>query len=318
MAFGKLVVRACASTPPKRKRETPVKLTEKPSPAPEKGTAGLDIMLIAPTCQEAEDYLCGLYFNLLQALGGGRATAYTREFLAISRLSDIKQELEEIVRKPVGGTYIRRGAEDEPSLTQCTLTLGESGNTALAMDMRFVWTSPKEAVGRKTDVVLALLNCGENAETAAKAMDAARSAANGGPILWVLTNFEKKHLFWNTDGDSSLKASLRSSLCELLNISCKKDEYVVYAQTYGGLEFIGREENDAILRSDVRCRDYMPVGCHVPVMVMVEAIWKYYAHKEENAAMNAAVEKIRILMQPHYDRIKGWYDTGNEKGGGIG
>ena len=317
MAFGRIVVRACASKPMKSKKETPVKPVVKTVTPQEKGMAALEILLVAPTCEEAADYLCGVYFNLVQTLTGSKLSAYTREFSTISRLSEIKQGLEEIILKPVGGSYVRRTAEDEMPMEQCTLTLGQAGNTALAMDLHFKLVTPAQVSGQEADAVIALLNCAEDPEVAARNIQMVRLGAAGRPVFWVLANFEKKQLLWTSDGIAAPKVTMRSSLREQLGVSCQKNEYAVCAQIYGGLEFTGRKDGKAVLCSDYRCREYMPVGCHVPVIAMCEAVRKYRASVEENLIADATMERIRLLVQPHLDGIKGWYDVCNENGGGM-
>lgn len=317
MAFGKLTVKAYASAPKKNIKAPSVKPAVKSYPLQEKGISSLNLLLIAPTCEEAEDYLCGLYFNLLQALTGSSLTAYTRDFTTINRLSELKQNLEEIVLKPVGGSYIRNTAEGETSLNPCTLTLGQSGNTALAMDLHFTCAEPEGAANQSADAVIVLLNCAESAEAAAKNITAARAAAAGRPVFCILTNFEKTQLFWGSDENTVPSVNLRRSLCELLHVSCQKNEYAVYAQIYGGLTFTDRKDGKAQLCANPKCREYMPVSCHIPVLLLMDALRKYRSGLAEDTVDNGALEKLHVLMGPHSDKAGGWYDLGYQNGGGT-
>lgn len=299
----------------KPENKTPVVEEKKPPKVYEKGASVMEILLVAPTCAEAEDFLCGCYFNLNKAVSGSSLTAYTREFPTINRLTETKHLMEETILKPVGREIVRAAAEDELPLEQCNITVSQAGNTALSLDLHFTWAAPGTAAGHQADVVFALLNCAE-AQSAAASINAARNAAAGSPVIWILSNFEKKNVFWAIDGTTAPRAQLRRELQELLGLSCGNGEYAVYAQLYGGLEFIGRNGGNAVLRTDRRCREYMPVACHVPVFMAVEAVRRYRAGQQESAAPDATQEKIYLLMQEHKDTLKGWYDTHGEKGEG--
>lgn len=316
MAFGKIAVvpqRIKASRP---KQSEPAVRVRKTAPVLEKGTSVMEVLLIAPTGEEAWDFLSGLYFDLIQAVSGSQLTAYTREFSTINRLSENKQLLEETIAKPVGREFVRRPAEDGLPMEQCTITVGQSGNPALTLDLHVTWVTPAGTGGRQADVVFALLNCAEGRQAAAECMRAAKSAAAGHPVFWILSNFEQQSLFGPSDGGSVPRVQLRDSLRELLEVSCGAWEFASYAQVYGGLEFVRREDGKAVLRTDYRCREYAPVACHVPVFVAVEVLRRYRANQNESAAPDAALEKIWLLMQPQYELVRGWYDNGANGGSG--
>lgn len=315
MAFGKIAVVSQKKKPAAPQQKEPVVQVRKPVPVYEKGSSVMEILLIAPTREEAQDFLCGVYFNLVQAVSGSQLTAYTREFSTVNNLSERKQNLEEAILKPVGKEFIRRAAEDELPMDQCSITLAQSGNTALSLDLHFTWASPREAAGRQADVVFALLNCAESQEKAADYMQAARNAASGCPVFWILTNFEQKNLFWASDGDNAPKTQLRSSLRELLGVSCGSWEYAAYAQIYGGLEFVRRDGGNAVVQTTQRCREYMPVACHIPVFAAVDALRRFRVSQDENAVPDATLEKLWLLMKVQCDRIRGWYDGNNANGG---
>ena len=315
MAFGKIAVARQKQKPAAPQQKEPVVRVKKPAPVYEKGSSVMEILLVAPTREEALDYLCGVYFNLVQAVSGSQLTAYTREFATINQLSERKQNLEEAILKPVGREFVRRAAEEELPLEQCTIILAQSGNTALSLDLHFTWASPREAGGRQADVVFALLNCSEGQEKAAGCMQAVRSAAAGRPVFWILTNFEQKSLFWTSDGDGAPKTQLRSSLRELLGVSCGSWEHAAYAQVYGGLEFIRRDGGNAVVQTTQRCREYMPVACHIPVFAAVDALRRYRVSQDETAVPDATLEKLWLLMKVQCERIRGWYDGNNANGG---
>lgn len=315
MAFGKIAVISQSRKPAAPRQKEPVVQVKKPVPVYEKGSSVMEILLIAPTCEEALDFLCGVYFNLVQAVSGSQLTAYTREFPTINNLSERKQTLEESILKPVGREFVRRASEDALPLDQCTITLAQSGNPALSLDLHFTWASPREAGGRQADVVFALLNCSEDQEQAALSIQAARSAASGRPVFWILTYFEQKSLFWAADLDNLPNAQLRGSLRELLGVSCGSWEYAAYAQVYGGMEFVRRDGGNAVVRTNQRCREYMPVACHIPVFAAVDTLRRFRANQNENAVPDATLEKLWLLMKVHCDRIRSWYDGNNAKGG---
>ncbi len=314
MAFGKISVVSRRKTSEQPKREARVRQSP---PVQEKGSSVVEVLLIAPTGEEAGDFLCGLYFDLVQAVSGSQVTAYTREFPTINRLSETKQSLEEMTAKPVDREFVRRAAEDDQPLNQCTITIGQAGNTALALDLHITAVTPDGAGGRQADVVFALVNCAEDRQAAAASMGAARSAAGGKPLIWILSNFEQKSLFWLEQGDAAPKVQLRDSLRAQMELSCGSWEFAAYTQIYGGLEFVRREQGKAVLRTNYHCREYMPVGCHAPVFAAVEALRRYRAGQDENAAPDAALEKLWLLLKPLYAPVYGWYDGHGNGGSGT-
>lgn len=315
MAFGKFIM--VSSKAKTRKPEEKKKIPEvKKTPVTfDKGASVIEILLIAPTCEEAEDFLCGSYFNLIQVVGGSGLTVYTREFSTITKLTETKQLMEEVILKPVGKEIVRATPKDEVPLEQCTITLAQAGNTALSVDLHFVWATPSTAVGHQADVVFALLNYAES-QVSQACVNAARQAATNYPLIWIISNFENKQLFWSVDGNTAPKAQLRKELRELLNLTCNANEYISYMQFYGGLEFLGRSGGNVLLRSDRRCREYMPVGCHVPAFVAIDAVRRFRSNVEGAVIPDVALEKLWLLMQVHNDTIKGWYDCHVEKGWG--
>ena len=67
MAFGKIAVARQKQKPAAPQQKEPVVRVKKPAPVYEKGSSVMEILLVAPTREEALDYLCGVYFNLVQA-----------------------------------------------------------------------------------------------------------------------------------------------------------------------------------------------------------------------------------------------------------
>lgn len=316
MAFGKIsmVSRSAKIRKPVEKQK-PAEVKKQPA-VYDRGASVIEILLVAPTCEEAEDFLCGCYFNLIEAVGGSGVTAYTREFSTITRLTETKQLMEEVILKPVGRELLRTTPKDELPLEQCTITLAQAGNTALAVDLHVTWAAPAAAAGHQADVVFALLNCAEP-QSAMVCMDAARQASGGRPLIWIVSNFENRQLFWSVDGSTAPKVQLRRELQELLSLSCNANEYVSYAQLYGGLEFVARKDGFVCLRSDRRCREYMPRGCHVPAFVAIDAIRRFRSNSEGTVLPDVALEKLWLLMQVHKDTLKGWYEGNTEKGAGA-
>lgn len=316
MAFGKfsMVSRSPKTRKPVEKQK-PAEVKKQPT-AFDKGASVIEILLIAPTCEEAEDFLCGCYFNLIEAMGGSGVTAYTREFSTITRLTETKQLMEEVILKQVGRELLRTTPKDEQPLQQCSITLAQAGNTALAVDLHITWAAPAAAAGHQSDVVFALLNCAEP-QSAMVCMNAAQQASGDRPLIWIVSNFENRQLFWSVDGSTTPKVQLRRELLELLSLSCNANEYVSYAQLYGGLEFVARKDGFACLRSDRRCREYMPRGCHVPVFVAIDAVRRFRSNSEGTVLPDAALEKLWMLMQVHKDTLKGWYESYTEKGAGA-
>ena len=308
MAFGKI-----SAVAPK-KASPPPKPVPKPVMVYEKGTSIMEISLVAPTSEEASDFLCSAYFDFIQQVSGTELAVYTREFETINRFSETKQELEETILKPVGREFVRRTPEDGFPMDQCTITLSQTGNTGLSLDLHFTWTPVGRLSANAGDVVFALLNYAEGTDCAGY-IASVRSAAAGRPVFWIITNFEQEILFWGIDSDSRVEASMRRKLMESFGLKLAAGEFAAFSQTYGGLEFAGRDGGYAVMRTTRRCREYMPVGCHAALFVSVGALRRYKAAQDENASPDATVEKIVLLMKMHENSVKRWYEAYHEKGG---
>lgn len=311
MAFGKIMAGSIQKKSPQKPAEKPV---PKPVMVYAKGTSVMEILLVAPTSEEASDFLCSAYFDFLQEVSGTELAVYTREFETINRFSETKQELEEIILKPVGREFVRKTAEDAVPMDQCTITMSQTGNTGLSLDQHFTWVTVQRLAGMQGDVIFALLNYAEGCDYSGY-ITSVRNAAAGRPVFWIITNFEKEDVFWGAETERQLNARLRKKLCEAIGIQLVNGECITYAQVYGGLEFLRRDGGYAVMRTDYRCREYMPAGCHAPLFASVGVLRKYKESQGENVAPDPTVEKISLLMKVHENAMKLWYEVYHEKGG---
>lgn len=306
MAFGRVLVMPIGAKKPKIKREPEKKVEIKPA-VREKSLTHLNTLVVAGSSIEAADFLCGVYFSMSHQLAGGEISVYTTEFGTISRLTEIKQDLEEGILKPVGKDVWRRSPEEGEPLSHCTLTVGQSGNQALAMDLECRWVAPGTAGGMGADLAFVLVNWAEGPEAAAT-MKAAVAGLSC-PVVWVICGFESKTFFWGADDSPILKNAVRDALRQELGIAGKSKDVIAYAQLYGGLEFVQREPDGSMrYRTYRQCREYVPVGCHAGVLAAAEEALRQKGGE-------SSVETLRQMLQRKLRECKSWYTVCGTEGG---
>lgn len=311
MAFGKVLVMPQGKMPKKEKTPpksaVPEKKVEIRPRTLEKGAVHLNALVIAETGVEAADCLCSVYFSMSHRLAGSEVAVYTSEFATISRLTEVKQNLEDAILKPVGREIPRLSPEEGEPLLHCTLTFGQSGNQALAADLECQWTAPGEAAGKSADLVIALLNWAEGPEAAARIIHAAQSFSC--PVVWMICGFESKVFFWGTEDDQILRNTVRDALKQDLAIEGKSGDVVAYAQIYGGLEFVRREaDGSAVYRTYRQCREYVPVGSYAGVLAAVTEVLR-------NRDTDSASQTLRQMLQARLKECASWYTVCTAEGG---
>lgn len=265
MAFGSIQV-VSLEQPQAAPRPAP----EMTRPAPEAAGRGtVDIVLAAPTLAEADDFLCGVYFNLGQVLSGSSASVYTRQLAAITRLVEIKQELELRCAAPVGQESVRTIPEGSAPLTGTVLTLSRSGSQTLALDLRFRCVTPAAlSTAGSADAVWVLLGQDEASRSMAQAV---RRELPGRAVFWIAAGFEGRYILPANHPSHALDAAARGEMCARLGVPCTPGDSVGFAQTYGALEPVRRGgQGEAVVRTHQRCREYTPVACHLPVYKTLE------------------------------------------------
>ena len=311
MAFGKISVVPVKAARPKKKPEQQVPVAEvKEEPkkqAPRSsGAVSVNMQVIANSSAEAADFLCGVYFTMSRQMAGSEISVYTREFTTITRLTELKQELEESILKPVGREIRRATPEEGEPLANCVLTVGQSANQKLTLDMVCSTVAPGAASG--ADFAVAVINWAEGPEGIARIRAAA--AAQSCPVVWVVCGFESQKFFWAEDPTDFPKPSLRGSLTEELGISGKQGDVVAFAQVYGGLEFASRQaDGSAVYRTHRKCREYMPVGCHAGIFAAMAEILR-------GREPDPAVDTLRLMLENKLQEIQGWYTLRSGKEGG--
>ena len=311
MAFGTITVKMRGSQPMKKMPDIVA-----PPPAPVvKGTSEVRIAVAAPTLTEMEDLVCGIYFDLIEAAAPTSLSVYTREFQAVTRLADLKSELEAAARMPVG-TPIRRVMEEGAAdLGRCTITIGiPSGGApagcAAALDISFTHIVPGGAANA-ANAVFAMLNAGDPDMPKIKA--AVERAAGNVPIYWIITGFEEMEYIFGGISAEPPKAAVKKALCKQAGIPRRENDRVAYAQIYGGIKLSGRSGNNAEFVSG-SVRDYMPIGCHFPVIAAVDNVLRIGANSG-NSADRAACSALKTGFAYPDTVLKSWCGQHPEDGG---
>ena len=275
----KAEIRQPAPTP----ASTPTQVST-PTPVHGAGLQRMEFLVVAPSAVEAADFVCGAYFNMVHMTSGSKVSTYTRDFQAITQLTERKQVLETaIMRAP--GTEVFLRPQDAEGLEDILVTISQSGNQELALDLHFRCGTPGTAGG--ADAVFALLRPGDprNAEVTAGVGSAQR-------VFYVIGGFEEQTVFMENATASALKADLRSQLAEGLGIPRDGGGFSACAQIYGGLLFDRREDGTLVCRTNARCREYAPVGCHIPVLTAITEIARRRVAADENTPARVLFDMI--------------------------
>nr|WP_300815954.1 hypothetical protein [uncultured Acetatifactor sp.] len=257
-----------AAAAPKSNKAVPAPKPAKAAPAP-KGQGVLEIMVIASTLAEADDFLCGVYFDLEHLLSGSGLSVYTRDLSAITRLVEIKQDLEACCSAPVGQESVRTIPEESEPLDGLEMTLGEFGRQTASLDLRFHCTTPAglSAVGRG-DAVWVLL--GQDEDSRRMVAEVARQQPDQ-PVFWLIANFENQCVYPADIPSQTLGAQKRKAMCERLGVPRLSGDHAGYAilvcEEFSCLEFhmnrdmtnwilikieYRRSENGTITKTDTR------------------------------------------------------------------
>lgn len=294
---------------PARRQPEAKQAAQAPAPVFSAGTEQVHILVVARSTVEAADFLCGMYFNMTRMTASSSISVYTRDFQTITQLTDRKQALEDAISSPPG-TEVRFGPQDGGQLTGGVLTIGQTGNQALTLDLHFRCAAPG-ASADGADAVFALLKPGEASNEAV--ISSARSA---GQTFYIMSGLEEQAVFSANDTVPALKAEARAQLEKEFNIPRGHGGYFAYAQVYGGL-ICDRFENGALIcRSNSRCREYAPVGCHLPAFT---AILEVMRRREEAGEQMPAYELYTMIRDCFHDREPArlsWCGPGGEVGQG--
>lgn len=317
MAVGTIKVKLLNAQPAVR-TETPVaEPVSAPVPPPPprtftKGKAEVNIAIAAPTLTEAEDFLCGAYFGLVDAASGTSLSVYTQEFSTITRFAEIKSDLEDASRKPTGTEIKRSRDEVITDLSRCSVTVGQSGSKAMNIDINFTCIKPG-ALELSADAVLVILSAADPGVSEIK--DAAERAAGNSPVYWIITGFDETERLWGGVNADPPKASVKKQLREKIGVPCRSGDHVAFAQTYGGIKIASRNGDIPTFVSHNVSRDYVPCGCHIPLIDAIISALKLKAGGGDAEILSAynMVKNGFVKVEPI---IGGWceYYPGDEGG----
>lgn len=314
MAFGTIQVVETAPSPVSRPKRpsTPAPSRPKGTPAPAasvpSGQGVVEIAVVAPTLAEADDLLCGVYFNLEQLLSGSDLSVYTRDLAVITRLVEIKQDLETRCTAPVGRESLRTVPEGSAPLNGALLTVGESGRQTVSLDLRFRCVTPAAlSTVSGADAVWVLLGQDESARRLAET--AARQTADRS-VFWLVAGFENKFALLANDPSQALGARERKEMCAGLGVPRTPGEHVGFVQLYGGLEFVRRDSEGAVVRTHQRHREYTPAACHLPVYTAVRDAMS--RRPELNAACGGLLTRLQTGFAPWLEQWDSWCETCTE------
>ena len=299
MAFGTIQVVDAAPRPASRPKRPPAPAASRPAATPS-GQGAVEIAVIAPTLAEADDLLCGVYFDLEQLLSGSDLSVYTRDLAVITRLVEIKQDLETRCTAPVGQESLRIVPEESAPLNGALLTLGESGRQTVSLDLRFRCVTPAAlSAVSGADAVWVLLGQDESARQLAETV--ARQMPDRS-VFWLVTGFEGKSSLPANDPSLALGARERKEMCAGLGVPRTPGDHVGFVQLYGGLEFVRRDSEGAVVRT---------VACHLPVYTAVgDAMSR---RPELNAACGGLLTMLQTGFAPWLEQWDSWCETCTEE-----
>lgn len=251
------------------------------------------ILLVGRSQAAMRDYLCSLNQNMNEVLSGSGLSYYTREYAAITDIVAAKKHLDGYFWTGQETEYVCADPEEEKACVNYIFSISPSGNQQVCLDFNFCCMTPQEAESAgaaSADAVWILAEepSIEEEDTYAKALGrflgllqnkgtSAPDAGNG--VFILLSQFEHRVHFKGNETENFLNEGARKKLYDSCRqafggIRSASAAMLFLLQIYGGLQYVGRNEQGAPVLSVSRngfYQKYLPAGCHLPLLYLLEA-----------------------------------------------
>ena len=210
----------------------------------------INICIAAPTMAQAEDFLCGIYTDAVNDLGGSQILIYTKHAATLSMLTGRRQYLQHIAARP-SGTVIMGGAPSEKSCAYI-LTVANAGMRSSEVDLVFNCCD-YSMLGAFSwcDISLMLINSSLPESV----------LPVGSPVDYVMSGFEGDRVYYFEEGDAPPAPFIKERLRCRSGLKLGAGSTVSYAQVYGGATVTAVEGGAPVYTVSSLCRDYIPIGC---------------------------------------------------------
>ena len=312
MPFGSFFAREKSVLPKVKKKspapEAPARdMPAKPQPV---NSTRVNILLIGRSMTFIREFLCSMNQNMSQAMHKQGMTFYTRELESISDMVAMKKKLEQFfwTFSDTDWTY---PAGEEAGNTY-TFSISPSGNQKRALDFVISCVVPgpgTASVPEHADVCWVLADGllfddsigGDPYE--GFAAEAIKKYAEK-PVCLILAQLEKwGHFEQGADVTIFPKKTgrmLTDRCADKFASVCGTQTAVIFTQIYGGLEYVGADENGKPklhIGQDGFYQSYIPENCEIPGFYTIQTIC---ANSQTNFFADASGRGLNDAVRSHY------------------
>lgn len=249
----------------------------------------IPVLIIGQTQELILDYLCAMKLNMDEAFISKQLSFYTKDSKTIADIVSTKKSLDACFRCDGDVQWPHYNPESYPESKTYVFSISIAGSQQQSLDLRFTCATFKDDVSSMAEQAQNIWILTEGS-TAAREQSMYESEVgmilSSYPeknIMLILSQFETLGRFRGTGEEAQLPPDLRRALFE----GCRRiyggmiydgqecNAKMCQVQLYGGLELKKRnEDGDPIfgISSDSYCGSYVPVGCQMPVIHMLNDI----------------------------------------------
>lgn len=279
-----------------KKKEKPMKEPMAPKPlvkeSPAVNSTKLNILLIGRNMALIQEFLCSMNQNMSQALHAQGMTYYTRELNSISDIVSQKKKLEQFFWSfsTTDWTY----PVDNTDGKTYTFSISPSGDQRKALDLVIHCVVPEQESEVKLEHMDAcwiladgmLLDSGVGYDSyeqyiANKLDRFAQYQDSYRPICLILSQIEKWGHFDGISGTTVFPKAVYRQLTDICRAkftalgNTERPIAVILIQIYGGLEYIGVDQNNQPMLHIGQSgfyQSYIPDSCETPGLYTIQAL----------------------------------------------
>lgn len=248
----------------------------------------ISVLLIGETISLVKDFICSLKLNADEVLVKGGLSCFSTDPFTTAEIIKTKKNVEKCF---TGEANVMWPSYDTiENVSECyNLNIAVSGIQSKTLSLKIVTATPDtnlQGLANNCDAVwiLGADTAEEREETSYEGKIKGFISANANiiktkPLYMIVSQFEKSDRFHEEGAYAELKPNVKNALFE----GCKKiysdlltsndiTMKLCYAQIYGGLEFLKRDDMDRpvfYVNLDGSFGCYNPVGCHIPLFYTI-------------------------------------------------
>ncbi|MBR3802340.1 MAG: hypothetical protein IKK37_02705 [Clostridia bacterium] len=266
-----------------------------------RGIDNLRIAVVAENETVAKDYVCSLYSDLLELACGTMLSVYISKHETSMMIDETKRNIEDIISTPKNTKT--RCPEGIFTNGIYEIVVGEAANQHVSVNVYFNCLSYGSiSAAANADAVFVILNK-SNLGTTAQAVESMRAALPSKAVSWIVTGFEREHIFYSSDLDYPPSSQYIKKVSDLYGVPSNGDTLCL-AQQYGGLVVEEAENGLPVYMTISSCREYTPVACSLPLLFSITDLQKTY--QNEGTAFSVISRYIQGIINQNNNAAEKW------------